>query len=114
MHWCFIFQIFVSVVTKVKEGVHILALTLPVVTTVHVILGILLIVINMDVLVKFIFHCMINCDLQISLSVIMVMEDVNIHVPTLLVAITVHVILVISCIMENIALVIKYLMRLCF
>ena len=41
------------------------------------------------------------------MSVAKVMEDVNIHVPTLLVAITVHVILVvINCLMENIALVI--------
>ena len=41
------------------------------------------------------------------MSVAKVMEDVNIHVPTLLVAIAVHVILVIfKCLMENIALVI--------
>ena len=45
---------------------------------------------------------------QISMSVIVVMEDVSIHVPTLLVAITVNVILGIYCIMENIAMVIKY------
>ena len=48
---------------------------------------------------------MINCDLQISMSVSKVMEDVNIHVPTLLVAITVHVILGINH-LENIAMVI--------
>ena len=40
------------------------------------------------------------------MSVATVMEDVNIIVPTLLVAITVHVILVINCLRENIALVI--------
>ena len=38
----------------IKEVVHILALTLPVVTTVHVKLDITLIVINRDVLVSFI------------------------------------------------------------
>ena len=36
---------------------------------------------------------MINCDLQISMSVTKVMEDVNIHVTTLLVAIIVPVVL---------------------
>ena len=52
-----------------------------------------------------IFHCMINCDLQILMSVSKEMEDVNIHVKTLLVAITVHVILGINH-LENIAMVI--------
>ena len=45
-------QISMSVVV-IMEVVHILVLTLPVVTTVHVILDILLITINMDVLVRF-------------------------------------------------------------
>ena len=52
-------------VIVIMEDVIRHVLTLPVVTTVHVILGILLIMINMDVLVRFeigILHCMINCD----------------------------------------------------
>ena len=47
-------------VVVIMEVVHILVLTLLVVTTVHVILGILLITINMDVLVRFILAYLIN------------------------------------------------------